>query len=99
MKVVECAICEGGLVLLKLHCNRKDMPEWDPKPYFVRAVKNSMTTAQQGEQVLARNSSFFKRFNFENTINLKPTNEFKKAERSVETQAEEVQEETTEAAA
>ena len=78
---------------------RKEMPEWDPEPYFVRLVKGSMITAQRGVQVLARNSSFFKRFSSGDMAATKPHIENKIAERCVEAPTQSGHEVDLEAAA
>ena len=67
MRVKECNIRLGSLVLVKLKKISKSTPSWDPNPYQVTAVNGSMITAMRHGYSTTRNSSFFKLFRFDDT--------------------------------
>ncbi len=52
----------GLKVLLKMEQKGKSNPRWDLQPYTITAIKGTMCTAKRGDQVVTRNSSWFKPF-------------------------------------
>ena len=60
MKVRECRLGVGDLVLVQQPQSRKNTTKWDPCPYVVETVVGSTITASRPNHTITRNSSHFK---------------------------------------
>ena len=60
MKVRECRLTVGDLVLVQQPQTQKSSTKWDPCPYVVETVVGSMITAARADHTITRNSSHFK---------------------------------------
>jgi hypothetical protein len=60
MKVRECRLTVGDLVLVQQPQTLKSSTKWDPCPYVVETVVGSMITAARADHTITRNSSHFK---------------------------------------
>ncbi len=64
MRTRESLIYVGSQVLAKQTQTRKNVSAFDPNPYVVIGINGSMVTARRENQILTRNSSFFKVLHF-----------------------------------
>jgi hypothetical protein len=62
LRVKETEFNVGDKVLVKQDKKNKSTPKFDPNPYTIKQVKNSMIVAENEKHQITRNSSFFRRF-------------------------------------
>jgi hypothetical protein len=68
----------GDQVLVQWKTINKSMSRYDPEPYHISDIKDSMITAKRPNHSITRNSSFFQKVKFEGKENNKNKSKYKR---------------------